>query len=275
MNIITESLYKIPDDKKACVIIDADWHDKYGLILVTKEKNKYRVVINGTPIEASFSIHYPLVRWVDNSQFILVDTRCKGKQHNAFIHYINGTLITSFHCGDAISDVQVNKEGMWVGYFDEGVYGDGISTEGLVFFSLKGNLLKRYYSDLEEDKPGIDDCYALCRGKGSSVWMYAYGDFELTHWDHINNQLKSYQVPDVCEGSKAICVRGNYAYFHARYSRPDNLYAWEIGKKKAGLIGKVKGELRGLSPRERNHFINVDEKEVSVFYIENENETYS
>lgn len=274
MNIIKDTIYLIPSNERTSFILDADWNDKHGLLLVKENKRKHEVLINGMQIPTEVKTKYPLIRWINKSHFVLIDTRCKGRNHNAFIINTNGELTHSFHCGDAISDVQVNKEGIWVGYFDEGIYGEGISTEGLVFFSLDGKPVKRYHSELKGDKLSIHDCYALCKGKGTSIWMYAYGDSELTHWDVTNNQLKTYETPETCTSPKGICIRGNYAYFHASFDYPDNLYVLEIGKSEAKFISKVKGNLRGLSPREKNHFINIDEKEVSVFYIENSGESY-
>lgn len=60
------------------------------------------------------------------------------------------------YCGDAIEHLQLDAEGMaWIGYFDEGVFGDNeLSQRGLVRLGLDGSLRS-------SPREVIDDCYAL------------------------------------------------------------------------------------------------------------------
>ncbi|XRG79907.1 hypothetical protein V5E38_06210 [Rossellomorea sp. GAMAL-10_SWC] len=130
--------------------------------------------------------------------------------------------------GDGVEDVQVGKEGIWISYFDEGVFGRGISTEGLVLFSLEGKVLFRYHSDLLKG-PSIDDCYAISKGKGSTIWLFPYSEFPLIQLYPESRDIKTYKVPVKFRGSHAISIRGKYAYFYGGYSSKYELYCWGIG----------------------------------------------
>lgn len=82
--------------------------------------------------------------------------------------------------GDGSQHLQTTPEGkIWVGYFDEGVYGSGIGAEGLVCFDGKGQPLFRYAELAKKlGLPFIDDCYAL-NVNNNTVWTCYYSDFPL------------------------------------------------------------------------------------------------
>jgi hypothetical protein len=92
-----------------------------------------------------------------------------------------GSLLHTLNLGDAIEDLQTVPDGkIWVSYFDEGVYGEGISTQGLVCFDRSGTPLFRYRDNTALQKlPPIDDCYALNVGLNGDVWVNYYMDFPL------------------------------------------------------------------------------------------------
>ena len=93
------------------------------------------------------------------------------------------------HLGDGISDVVIDTQGrIWVGYFDEGVFGNlgwshpgptGLGAAGLVALDDHGEVLWRFN---EDQTPFISDCYAL-NVHGSEAWAYYYTDFEVARVD--------------------------------------------------------------------------------------------
>jgi hypothetical protein len=274
MDIIETLLYSKQTDNNSVELIDCDWNDNLGLVLVLKENRNFIVQIRENRIELNnFNItcEYPLVRWIDYNRFLIADARNDSKKDNLYILNTNGSIFNSFNCGDAIEDIATSKKGIWISYFDEGVFGSGISTEGLVLFSYEGTPLFRYHTDLI-DRPPIIDCYAICIGNSDSIWLFPYYDFPLISLNTTKRTIDSYEVPKILHGSNALCVRGKFAYFYDRYNSAGELYCWEIGKSRPQLIGKIKGSTRGLDTRESNHFISIEDSYVKAYRIINHNE---
>jgi hypothetical protein len=89
--------------------------------------------------------------------------------------------------GDGIQYVQADKRGnIWVGYFDEGVYGNfgwggagnaaPVGAAGLVCFDTQGQRVWEYQPVSGTDF--ISDVYAL-NVFGNEAWAYYYTDFPL------------------------------------------------------------------------------------------------
>ncbi|MDQ1143426.1 hypothetical protein QE429_000253 [Bacillus sp. SORGH_AS 510] len=274
MDIIETILYSKPSSNNNVELIDCDWSDNYGLLLILEKNRKFIVKIGGTQLSLNninITCDFPLIRWIDHNRFLIADARNDSKRENLYILNTEGKIQNSFYCGDGIEDIVISKEGIWISYFDEGVFGSGISTEGLVLFSYNGTPTFRYHSDLL-DRPYIVDCYAICKGKSPSLWLFPYTDFPLLCVNPAKKTLESYKVPKVLHGSNALCVRGKFGYFFDRYNSNGELYCWEIGKSRPQLIGKIKGSTRGLDTRESNHFISIDESNVKVYRIINHKE---
>ncbi len=274
MDIIETILYSKQSDDDNVTLIDCDWADNYGLIVVFKEDRQFIVQIGKTQLilsQLGSTYSYPLVRWIDYNHFLIVNARNHSDTDNVFIINLDGTLLNSFYCGDAIEDIVVSNEGIWISYFDEGIFGQGISTEGLVLFSYEGTPIFRYHSDLL-DRPPIVDCYAICKGTSSSLWLFPYSDFPLLNVNPVKKTIKSYKVPKVLHGANGICVRGNFAYFYDSYNSNKELYCWEIGKHRPQVIGRVNGHTRGLDTRESHHFLSIDKRNVKVYRMINHKE---
>ncbi|WP_230199546.1 TetR family transcriptional regulator [Bacillus testis] len=253
-------------------IIDADWKDNLGVAVVLKVKRQLMILLNENDfLTIPFKLQYSIVRWIDKNTLLIADSRNENDLDNVFILNLAGKILVSFNGGDGIEDIEIGKEGIWISYFDEGVFGNGISTEGLVLFDFTGKAVFRYHSDLTI-RPSISDCYAICKGKASSVWLFPYSNFCLIQIYPETKAINYYKVPQKLYGSQALCVRGNYAYFFDRYNSDDELFSWEIGEKKPQLIGKIDGVLRGLSNSENNHFISISEEFVKLYKIINADE---
>lgn len=274
MDIIETILYEKPSNSKNIKLIDGDWRDDCGLLLIIRKNQKSFIQIGDTQLsftDLNFYCNYPLIRWIDYNRFLIADARTNSKSENLYIFNTEGILLNSFHCGDAIEDIVPNNEGIWVSYFDEGVFGNGISTEGLILFSYDGTPLFKYHSDTL-DCPFIADCYAICKGKSSSIWIFPYTDFPLLCVNPSEKTVEYYEVPNILHGSNALCVRGKFAYFFDSYDSNGDLFCLEIGTDYPQRIGKIDGLARGLNTRESNHFISINDNFVKAHRIINHKE---
>jgi hypothetical protein len=101
----------------------------------------------------------------------------------ASIYNDAGRLRGNLDLGDASEDLQTTPQGhIWVSYFDEGVFGNGIGAEGggLVCFDEAGIPVFKYAEFAEKHSlPLIADCYALNVASSEETWISYYTDFPL------------------------------------------------------------------------------------------------
>lgn len=131
------------------------------------------------PLETAF----PVFDTHRNGGWIVASARCRPTDVNATLFSDEGQAIDRFCLGDGMEHLQCDDRGnIWVGYFDEGVFGnDGwklpgskapISMAGLVQFDPSGKVLWQL------DDPSMADCYALNVTR-STTWAYYYTDFPI------------------------------------------------------------------------------------------------
>lgn len=129
----------------------------------------------------------------------------------------DGKVLGTLDLGDAINHVQTTPGGLiWVGYFDEGVYGGGVGNAGLVCFGPSGLVIFKY-SDFakDHDLPFIDDCYTL-NVMGSSVLVSYYSEFPYV----LMNEFELENVWRNQAPNSAIAVRGNRFVVFPAYHKP-------------------------------------------------------
>lgn len=144
-----------------------------------------------TTVATSLPVAYPQLQPTPDGGFLVVGTRARytssGPESNAIVLDRTGDAIGSFCIGDGVEHVQVTPSGkIWVGYFDEGVYGnygwgspDGpepLGSAGLVRWSLDGE--HEYGFSTAEGPDWIDDCYALSV-IDEDAWACYYSDFPV------------------------------------------------------------------------------------------------
>jgi hypothetical protein len=136
-------------------------------------------------------IPYPVHDKFPDGRWLLVAARTAGEP-NGHILTADGQLIRSIMLGDGINHVKTDDAGrIWVGWFDEGVFGNDNwtwpgrecppSSEGLACFNDMGVLL--WSENDEAIKAGLQsiqiaDCYAL-NVSGEQIWASPYTDFPL------------------------------------------------------------------------------------------------
>jgi hypothetical protein len=179
------------------------------VVLEFKKEN----LLKTTEIPAQ-SWNYHFVQPLPEAEFLLVCARVRGETKNARVFDSNGTLKRDFTLGDGIQHLQTTADGqIWVGYFDEGVFGDTpISQNGINCFDKFGNLV---YAHTDES---IADCYALNVISNKEVWSCYYTDFPLV-------QIENYRVKNTWQspvrGSQGFIVWKNFVLFRGGYKMKD------------------------------------------------------
>ncbi|GGV34366.1 hypothetical protein GCM10010277_19580 [Streptomyces longisporoflavus] len=121
---------------------------------------------------------YPRIDALPDGGFVVADSRSRRSEQHVQVFDVLGRESWAFRVGDAVEDLLTDRAGrLWVGYFDEGVFGDDeLSHPGLRSWSAGGEPLWAYKA--AEGGSEIWDCYALNVAE-ESVWVCAYGDFTL------------------------------------------------------------------------------------------------
>lgn len=122
------------------------------------------------PTEQEFS----LVQTLGHHAFVLVNVRCAEGAENIFIYSRDGQLIHAFHGGDGIEDVRTTGDDrIWLGYFDKGVFGDGVLGNcGLTCFKPDGSLAFDYIRIArQQELPLVTWCFSL-NAANHELWMY-------------------------------------------------------------------------------------------------------
>ncbi|MFJ5966808.1 hypothetical protein [Streptomyces sp. NPDC093060] len=155
----------------------------------------------------------PRVEALPDGGFVLAAPRADtsdGQQVQVFDAL--GRATGTFRVGDGIEHLLADRAGdLWLGYFDEGVYGDALSAPGLRRWSITGEPLWSY-----SPVPGagqIDDCYTL-NVAGRTAWACPYACFPLIEVDE-GQVVRVRQNP--VRGANGLSVLGERAVFFSGY----------------------------------------------------------
>lgn len=237
-------------------VLDADW---WGEELITLHLADGIAVVTwrGETISLNLDLTAPFVRVIDESTFVLMDFTREDKKPNAWIVRADGVVEASFHAGQCIASVAVDASGIWVGYGDEGIFGEGVATEALVCFSMDGDVLFRYNRDTRK-APTIVDCEHLVT-TDSGVWTFPSLEGELKHINR-NGQIIVYRTPKMLHESEAMTIVGEAAYFVTG----GDLYRWAYGRREKPIrCGRVRSALRGCT----GGFIQIDGTDVTFLRV--------
>ncbi|MFG1623909.1 hypothetical protein [Kribbella sp. NPDC049227] len=200
---------------------------------------------------------YPVVQPMPGGAFLVVGPRVRrgtdGTPPNAVVYDAAGQVVAEGLLGDGIEHVQATPSGnVWVGYFDEGVYGnfgwgDGPGTEpigsdGLLRFTPELTLDWRYHA--EGDTDPISDCYAL-NVAGESAWACYYTGFPLIAVRR--DEVRSWR--NTVEGASAIAVHEDRVALYGGYGEnSDRLVIGRIGADAVEVEREHQVVLPGGSP---------------------------
>jgi hypothetical protein len=166
---------------------------------LTRAEEEYHALLEVTGPSGTYEIGlkdlsdtFPLVQLLPGGNPLVVSTRSRRygdgtHEFNARIYDTQGVLRADLLLGDGIQHLQTDKRGnIWVGYFDEGVYGNfgwggsgdagPVGASGLLCFNARGEKLWEYQPVSGTDS--ISDVYAL-NVFGDEAWAYYYTDFPL------------------------------------------------------------------------------------------------
>ncbi len=258
MEMRVETLFQT----KGSRIVDADLSGDELIVLVDEEMPI--VYWNDRTLRLPFHLSSLFIRLLDSKTFLVVDVTLEETSVNAWVINEQGNVIHAFHAGNAIGSVAVNDTGIWIGYVDEGVFGEGISTEALVCFSRTGKVLRRYHSDFLRP-PTIVDC-ELLQADRTGVWLCPSIWYDLIHID-VTGQLNKYKTPKLLHDSSALTIQGQVSYF----VKDGMMYRWPFGeRKRPHVVAECSGIARGLGERETFHFIRIGDDEVCGIQIVDE-----
>lgn len=189
--------------------------DPYG---VAKSSRAQFYTFDGFQIQTGprFSLNEPFAifdQFADGRWLIATPRSQRGP--NARVISQGGDLLAELQIGDGIEHLKIDDNDLiWVGWFDEGVFGNddwkieghewSPSSYGLAAFDLSGSLVT--YAKGPPDNDHIADCYAL-NVTHDKAWACTYTGFPILSCDA---SLGSRWWRTTLSGIKAIAVRPPY-----------------------------------------------------------------
>jgi hypothetical protein len=190
---------------------------------LTRSEREYDAVLEVTNSYASYEIEFrdlvntfPFVQLLPADKPLIVSPRCarhKDGTHelNAKVYDAKGKLEREFLLGDGIQHLQVDRRGrIWVGYFDEGVYGNfgwggsgaaaPVGAAGLLCFTEQGEQVWEYKPVSGTDS--ISDLYAL-NVFGDEAWASYYTGFPVIR---VGSDWKVEAWTTKVPGARALAV---------------------------------------------------------------------
>lgn len=167
-----------------------------------------RVVRLGTSDDHHFElslpgVRSPLIQKLPGDRVLVCDARTRGQERNAWIFSDKGDLLAAGTLHDGIAHVLATASGaIWVGYFDEGVYGGStVARHGIVRFN--DSLEPQWQYPLNGPFGSISDCYSLNLAE-DVAWSCYYQGFPIVRIH--GNEVDGWQGGP--SGSNDLLVRG-------------------------------------------------------------------
>ena len=174
------------------------------------------------PVEP-LTLAFPVVQPLSDGGILVADSRVAvGKPPNGHVIGPDGKIRHSIMFGDGIEHMLVDRFGRaWIGYFDEGVFGNlgwghpgypsPIGSPGLLRFVLATGEIDWAFEP-PEGSDSIADCYAL-NVNGDRAWMSYYTDFDLFRIDSKGGTRRwrvGARGPGLiaCDGRQVLLVGG-------------------------------------------------------------------
>jgi len=165
---------------------------------------------------------FPIVDQFADGRWLVSYSRSDGKAHSRILD-LNGVETNRLELGDGIEHIKIDESHrIWVGWFDEGVYGNDNwqfpgqkwppSSNGLAAFDVEGKLVRSFTDHI------IDDCYAM-NVFGEEAWACTYSDFPILRMNNTDQNLWKSNL----SGIKAIAVDYPYVIAAGGYRDDFNL----------------------------------------------------
>ena len=180
-------------------------------------------------------LNFPSVQ-LSNDELWVIGGRCRyhnGPEDNAELYNLDGKLVRKGCLGDCINWVRQTPAGnLWVGYGDEGVFGnkgwglqpggggyiEPLGANGIVLWD--NNFTKIYEPDCGGD---ICDAYAGTL-VGEDLWASTYVDFPIRHF--TTNSSVAFPTSD--SGVRALITNQQLVATIGEYGYPLSYRVWDI-----------------------------------------------
>jgi hypothetical protein len=146
--------------------------------------------------------------------------------------------------GDGLADVRLSPAGsIWAAYIDDGVFGEGPGTAGLVRFDRSGRQTWEYDPN-EAETDDISEVYAFNLNAEDDAWVYFYMPFVVVRCLRGSPTVWQTRV----EGASALAVKPNRALLFGDHDDPALIRILDLPD--GGGKANVKKKLRlSLPPR--------------------------
>ena len=212
-----------------------------------------------TPI-AGLALAHVTVQPMPGGRFLVAGARCRwrrdGPDRNGVLYDADGQVVAEGVLGDGIGHVLATSGGqVWVGYFDEGIYGnygwgqadteEPVGAYGIVRFS-PGLEPVWHYPKYTEVGPwdAVSDCYAL-NVDDTGAWACYDSAFPVVR---IRDDAVRSWHNDI-QGASALAVAGSRAALFGGYGPDhDRLALTELSAGRARPAGQYRVVLPGGQP---------------------------
>ncbi|GAB2916484.1 hypothetical protein [Streptomyces heilongjiangensis] len=224
----------------------ADTPGPYDAVVVT--------VGDGTPnttVLGPVSARHPRVDALPDGGFVVADARSGTGDEQVQVFDALGRPSWTFRVGDAIEHLLTDESGdLWIGYFDEGVFGDPLSAAGARRWSATGEGLWEYVPPPGGD--GIADCYALNVDR-RAAWVYPYTSFPLVE---VRDGRPPLLRTTTVRGASGVAVDGERVAFLGGYGRDhDRLVLAALGGSTVDVLTTTRLAHADGTPLERRRHV--------------------
>ncbi|MGE6491368.1 hypothetical protein ACQKD4_06625 [Exiguobacterium sp. NPDC077395] len=211
-------------------VVDFDLQKSMGSARLVKSNHRFYINWDELVIDLKQHEYVSGIRIIEESHLFIWAFTLEGELTNVWVIDADGDIKHSFHAGNAIAAVVMNDTGIWIGYGDEGIFGDGISTEALVCFSKEGTVRFRYNQEVRK-APVLHDCDVMCAST-NGVWVISSIDARLVHVK-MNGRIDSYPMPRHLLDCSSLMIEDGVAYVE----KDEQVYRWPFeDRKRAELV---------------------------------------
>ena len=229
------------------VVEDLDLAPEGSAVAAVRSPTSLRILGSGWSVVPPRTPRFPLIRILNADRVVLIDARTQGTEVNAWVLDHQGEVVAAFFAGDAIADARVLRDFIAFTYSDEAYGADGPAGEGVAVFDLMGRFLWGYRSQFGEEAVDTMDVYAACTDERDYLWFFPYTEFPLVRLDVLSREQKLFKAPEILNGSGALSVRDEVAYFANPYQGRGAIFQWLCGAPTAHRVASIDGRVRGLS----------------------------
>ncbi|WP_214878331.1 hypothetical protein [Exiguobacterium sp. ERU653] len=210
-------------------VVDSDTRKSMGSARLVKSNHHFYIHWNGLIMDFNRHEYVAGIRIIDENHLFIWAFTLEGEPTNAWVLDVDGDIKHSFHAGNAIEAVEINDTGIWVGYGDEGIFGEGISTEALVCFSKEGTVRFQYNQEVRK-APVLHDCDVMCTSE-KGVWVISSIDGRLVHV-HANGWIEIYPMPRHLLDCSSLMIEDGVAYVE----KEGQIYRWPFKERERAEV---------------------------------------